>query len=60
VRAWAWHVVFIAGAVLGALIAARYYVVGVVVARDRTLARSAVAMFFVFTFAAVLYFWRVL
>jgi hypothetical protein len=59
VRAWAWDVVFIAGAVLGALIAARYYVVGVL-ARDRALARGATAMFFVFTIAAVLYFWRVL
>ncbi len=44
---------------LGALIAARYYVVGVV-ERDQLLARSAAAMFFVFTIAAVLYLWRVL
>ncbi len=58
-RAWAWDVVFVVGAVLGALVAARYYVVGVV-ERDRLLARSAGAMFFVFTLAAVLYLWRVL
>jgi hypothetical protein len=52
-------VVFVVGAVVGALVAARYYVVGVV-ERDRLLARSAGAMFFVFTIAAVLYLWRVL
>jgi hypothetical protein len=56
-RAWAWNVVFVVGAVLAAIIAARYYVVGVV-ERDRLLARWAAAMFFVFTIAAVLYFWR--
>ncbi len=56
-RAWAWDLVFVVGAVLGALIAARYYVVGVI-DRDRPLARSAAAMFFVFTIAAVLFFWR--
>ena len=55
--AWVWNVVFVVGAVSGALIAARYYVVGVV-GRDRPLARSAAAMFVVFTIAAVLYFWR--
>jgi hypothetical protein len=57
-RAWAWDVVFVAAAVLGALIAAHYYVVGVL-KRDRLLARSAAAMFCMFTIAAVLYFWRV-
>lgn len=55
--AWVWNVVFVVVAVLGALTAARYYVVGVL-ARDRPLARSAAAMFLVFTVAAVLYFWR--
>ncbi len=55
--AWAWNVVFVIGAVSGAIIAARYYVVGVLT-RDRTLSRWAAAMFFVFTIAAVLYFWR--
>jgi hypothetical protein len=54
-----WDVVSLAGAVLGALVGARFYVVGVV-SRDRVLARAAAAMFFVFTFAAVLFFWRVL
>jgi len=50
-------VVFVVGAVLAACIAARYYVVGVL-SKDRPLARSAAAMFFFFTIAAVLYFWR--
>jgi hypothetical protein len=58
-RAWAWDVLFVVGAVLGALVAARYYVVGVV-ERDQLLARLSAAMFFVFTIAAVLYLWRVL
>ena len=53
---WVWNVVFVVVAVLGALIAARYYVVGVV-GRDRALARVAGAMFFLFAIAAVLYFW---
>jgi hypothetical protein len=44
---------------LGALVAARHYVVGVV-ERDQLLARLSAAMFFVFTIAAVLYLWRVL
>ena len=52
-----WNVVFIVVAVVSALVAARYYVVGVL-ARDRPLARAAAAMFFVFTIAAVLYLWR--
>ena len=55
--AWVWNVLFVVGAVLGALIAARYYVVGVL-GRDRPLARSAAAMFFLFAIVAVLYFWR--
>ncbi len=58
-RAWAWDVLFVVGAVLGALVAARYYVVGVV-ERDQLLARLSAVMFFVFTIAGVLYFWRVL
>jgi hypothetical protein len=58
-RAWAWDVLFVVGAVLGALVAARYYVVGVV-DRDQLLAGLSAAMFFVFTIAAVLYFWSVL
>jgi hypothetical protein len=58
-RDWAWDPVFVLGAVLGALIAARYYVVGVV-ARDRLLARSSAASFFLFTIAAVLFYWRFL
>jgi hypothetical protein len=58
-RAWAWDALFVVGAVLGALVAARYYVVGVV-ERDQLLARLSAAMFFVFTIAAVLYLWSVL
>ena len=58
-RARTWDVLFVVVSVLAALIAARYYVVGVV-ERDRLLARLSAAMFFVFTIAAVLYFWRVL
>ena len=57
VAAGVWNVVFVVGAVVGALIAGRYFVVGVL-ARDRPLARSSAAMFLVFTIAAVLYFWR--
>ncbi len=55
--AWVWNVVFVVGAVLGAIIAARYYVMGVL-ARDWLLATLAAAMFFVFIIAAVVYFWR--
>ncbi len=47
------------GGRLGTLIAARYYVLAVV-ERDRLLARSAAVSFFLFTIAAVLYFWRLL
>jgi hypothetical protein len=53
-RTWALNVVFVVVTVLSALIAARYYVVGVL-NRDRLLAKSAAAMFFLFTIAAVLY-----
>jgi hypothetical protein len=55
-RTWVWNTVFVGGAVFGALVAARYYVVGVL-ARDRLLSRSAATMFFLFTIAAVLYIW---
>ena len=58
-RARTWDVLFVVVSVLAALIAARYYVVGVV-ERDQLLARLSAAMFFLFTIAAVLYFWRVL
>ena len=56
VSVWVSNVVFVVVAALAALISARYYVVGVLI-RDRPLARAAVAMFFVFTIAAVLYIW---
>jgi hypothetical protein len=55
-RTWVWDTVFVVGAVFGALIAARYYVVGVL-AKDRLLAGSAATIFFLFTAAAVLYSW---
>jgi hypothetical protein len=52
-------VLFVVGAVLGALVAARYYVVGVI-ERDQLLAGLSAASFFLFTIAAVLFFWSVL
>jgi len=52
----AWDIVFIVGALFGALGCARYYVLAVL-DKDRLLSRSAAAGFFVFTIAAVLYFW---
>ena len=55
----AWDIVFIVGALFGALGCARYYVLAVL-DKDRLLSRSAAAGFFVFTIAAVLYFWRFL
>ena len=58
-RDWVWNTLFVVVALLGALIAARYYVVGVL-ERDQLLARLSAAMFFVFTIAAVLYLWRLL
>ena len=57
VSVWVLNVVFVVVAFLAALISARYYVVGVLI-RDRPLARTAAAMFCVFTIAAVLYIWK--
>jgi len=54
-----WDIVFIVVALFGALGCARYYVVAVL-DKDRPLSRSAAVGFFVFTIAAVLYFWRFL
>jgi len=54
-----WDVIFIGTAIFGALGCARYYVLAVL-DKDRLLSRSAAAGFFVFTIAAVLYFWRFL
>jgi hypothetical protein len=52
-----WDVLFVGTAIIAALACARYYVVAVL-DKDRPLSRSAAAGFFVFTIAAVLYFWR--
>jgi hypothetical protein len=49
--------IFVGTALFAALGCARYYVVGVL-DRDRLISRTAAAGFFVFTIAAVLYFWR--
>jgi hypothetical protein len=54
-----WDVLFVGTAIIAALGCARYYVVAVL-DKDRPLSRSAAAGFFVFTIAAVLYFWRFL
>jgi hypothetical protein len=54
-----WDIIFIGVAVVAALGCGYYYVQGVL-DRDRWLARLAAVGFFVFTVAAVLYFWRFL
>jgi hypothetical protein len=51
-----WDLLFVGTAIIGALGSARYYVLAVL-DKDRPLSRSAAAGFFVFTIAAVLYFW---
>jgi hypothetical protein len=54
-----WDIVFIGVAVVAAVGCAYYYVQSVI-DRDRWLARLAASGFFLFTIAAVLYFWRVM
>jgi hypothetical protein len=54
-----WDIVFIGVAIVAAIGCGYYYVQGVI-DRDRALARLAAVGFFVFTIAAVLYFWRVM
>jgi hypothetical protein len=54
-----WDVLFVGTAIFAALDCARYYVLAVL-DKDRPLSRVAAAGFFVFTIAAVLYFWWLL
>lgn len=54
-----WDIVFIGVAIVAAIACGYYYVQGVI-DRDRALARLAAVGFFVFSIAAVLYFWRVM
>ena len=54
-----WDTVFMVTALLSAVIGAYAYVVGVL-QRDRQLARIGAAGFFLFSLAAVLYFWKFL
>jgi hypothetical protein len=52
-------IIFVSVAVVGALVSARYYVVGVLI-KDRLLSRSAAIAFVVFGVAAMAYWWRVM
>jgi hypothetical protein len=52
-------IIFVSVAVVGALVSARYYVVGVLI-KDRLLSRSAAIAFAVFGVAAMAYWWRVM
>jgi hypothetical protein len=54
-----WNIVFMVTAILSAFIGAYYYVAGVL-DRDQRLARIGAAGFFLFSIAAVLYYWRFL
>jgi hypothetical protein len=54
-----WDIVFMATALLSAIVGAYSYVVGVL-QRDRPLARIGAAGFFFFSLAAVLYYWKFL
>jgi hypothetical protein len=54
-----WDIVFIGTAMFAALGCGYYYVLGVI-ERERRLARLAAGGFFLFSIAAVLYFWRFL
>jgi hypothetical protein len=54
-----WDIVFIGVAIVAAIGCGYYYVQGII-DRDRALARLAAVGFFVFSIAAILYFWRVL
>jgi hypothetical protein len=54
-----WDIVFMVTATLSALICAYSYVVGVL-DRDQRFARIGAAGFFLFSIAAVLYYWRFL
>jgi hypothetical protein len=54
-----WDIVFMVTAILSAFICAYYYVAGVL-ERDQRLARIGAAGFFLFSIAAVLYYWKFL
>jgi hypothetical protein len=54
-----WDIVFIGVAIAAAVGCGYYYVQGVL-DRDRALARLAAVGFFLFSVAAILYYWRVL
>ena len=54
-----WDIVFMVTAILSAFICAYYYIVGVL-DRDQRLARMGAAGVFLFSIAAVLYYWRFL
>jgi hypothetical protein len=54
-----WDIVFMVTALFSALVGAYSYVVGVL-QRDRPLARIGAAGFFLFSIAAVLYYWKFL
>jgi hypothetical protein len=54
-----WDIVFLGTAMFGVLGCGYYYVLGVL-DRDRWLARLAASGFFLFSIAAVLYYWRFL
>lgn len=54
-----WDIVFMGVAVFAALGCGYYYVAGVI-DRDRGLARLAAIGFFLFSIAAMLYYWRFL
>jgi hypothetical protein len=54
-----WDIIFIGVALVAAIGCGYYYVQGVI-DRDRAPVRLAAGGFFVFSVAAVLYFWRVM
>jgi hypothetical protein len=51
-------IIFVSAAVFGALISARYYVVGILI-KDRPLSRAAAFGFLGFCLAAAVYLWAV-
>jgi hypothetical protein len=54
-----WDIIFIGVAIFAALGCGYYYVQGVI-DRDRWLSRLAAGGIFLFSIAAVLYFWRIM
>ena len=51
-------IIFVSAAVFGALISARYYVVGILI-KDRPLSRAAAFGFLGFCLAAAVYLWAI-